>query len=113
MSAEDEPLKAARRTPEETAIDAEGKPVPPPQKQRPKMSLDQQSDFLLDLLARCKMHGPELRGRFAGDAILTLSTDDMLRLETIQQTLFIFDQNEAAALVKQAMWRKMKERRGQ
>lgn len=112
MKADDDPLKAARCTPEKVGMDAEGKPVPPPQRQRPKMNLDQQSDFLLDLLGRCKMHGPELRGRFAGEAILTLTTDDMLRLETIQQTLFIFDQNDAAALVKQAMWRKMKDRRG-
>lgn len=108
----DDPIKAAKRTPEAAGLDGEGKPVLPPQRQRPKMTLDQQSDFLIDLLSRCKMHGPELRGRFAGEEILTLTTDDMLRLETIQQTLFIFDQHKAGDLVKAAMWRKMKDRRG-
>lgn len=81
-------------------------PALPPQRQRPKMTLDQQSEFLHGLLNRCKMADPELRGRFAGEAMLTLTTDDMLRLEAIQQTLEIFHNNDAARLVKDAIWRK-------
>lgn len=96
----------AERTAPEAVEDEDGKPAPPPQKQRPKMTLEQQSDFLLDLIDRCKMLDPDLRGRFAGEAILTMTTDDMLRLETIQQTLLIFHTNDAADLVKREIWRK-------
>lgn len=81
-------------------------PALPPQRQRPKMSLEAQSLLILDLLARCKLHTGDMRGRFAGAATLTLTEDDMLRLETIQQTLAIFDQNDAARLVKDEIWRK-------
>lgn len=101
-----EPQTTTERTPPETALDDVGHVVRPAHRPRPKMSLEQQSDFLSDLLTRCKMAGPELRGHFAGEALLTLTTDDMLRLETIQQTLFIFDQNDAAQLVKDEIWRK-------
>lgn len=95
-----------QRTAPETEQDDEGRRVLPPQRQRPKMTLDQQSEFLHGLLNRCKMADPELRGRFAGEALLTLTTDDMMRLEAIQQTLEIFHSNDAARLVKDAIWRK-------
>lgn len=100
---DDAKITAERAAPE-AAQDEDGKPTPPPQKQRPKMALEQQSDFLLDLIDRCKMLDPDLRGRFAGEAILTLTTDDMLRLETIQQTLAIFDMNKAGDVMKQVIW---------
>lgn len=96
----------AERTPPETGLDEVGRVVAPPQRPRQKMNLEQQADFLFDILERCKMLDPDLRGRFAGEAILTLTTDDMLRLETVQQTLAIFHQQGAADLVKAAMWRK-------
>lgn len=86
-------------------------PRPLPQMTRPKMSLDEQATFLSAILRRCTMHGPELRGHFAGEATLTLTTDDMLRLETIQQTLAIFDTHNAGQLVKDAIGRKMRGRR--
>lgn len=94
------------RTPPETGLDEVGRVVSPPQRPRPKMSLEQQSDFLFDFLQRCKMAVPDLRGRFAGEAMLTLTTDDMLRIEAIQQTLMIFHQHGAADLVRAAIWRK-------
>lgn len=83
----------------------------PPQQQRPKMGLDEQAAFLTEILRRCKLHSEDMRGRFAGEATLTLTTDDMLRLETIQQTLTIFDQHNAAKLVKEAIWRGARGRR--
>lgn len=90
---------------------AEGLPLAagrekPPVKQRPKMTLDEQSSFLFQLLRRCQCHGPELKGIYAGAAILTLSEDEMLKLETIQQTIEVFHMNNAAELVRQEIWRK-------
>ena len=64
---------------EAKAIDA---PERPPVKQRPKMTLDQQSVFLSRLLARCVMHSGPIKGQFAGEAILTLTEDDMLKYVT-------------------------------
>lgn len=89
--------------PEDKAPEA---PEKPPVKQRPKMTLDQQALFLSDLLRRCVMHSGPRKGLFAGEATLTLSEDDMLRIETIQQTLAIFDAEGAAELVRKEMWRK-------
>jgi hypothetical protein len=101
-----EPQKMPEDAGQEEASAPEKATERPPQKPRPKMTLDEQATFLSRLLERCKMHGPELRGLFAGEATLTLSTDDMLRLETIQQTLAIFDAEGAAELVRREIWRK-------
>lgn len=90
------------------AAEADAAPEKPPVKQRPKMTLDQQSIFLSRLLSRCVMHSGPTRGQFAGEAMLTLTEDDMLRLQTIQQTLAIFDAEGAAELVRKEMWRKRK-----
>jgi hypothetical protein len=77
-----------------------------PVKQRPKMALGDQAVFLGDLLRRCRMHSGPHKGAYAGEASLCLSEDDMLRIETIQQTLLIFDMEGAAELVRKEMWRK-------
>lgn len=90
----------------EKAPEAADARVLPPQAKRPKMSLGQQSSFLLGILDRCTMHSGEMRGRFTGEATLSLTAEDMLRLETIQQTLAIFDMEGAAELVRKEMWRK-------
>jgi phage FluMu protein gp41 len=79
-------------------------------KQRPKMTLEQQSAFLMNLLRRCTLHTGDMAGQFAGEAMVTLSEDDMLRLETIQQTIEIFDLHDAAKLVKDEIWRKKRAR---
>lgn len=79
-----------------------------PPKPRPKMTLDEQACFLASLLERCKMHGPELRGDFAGVAMLTLDTDDMLRLETVWQTLRVFDLHRADQMVRDKIMRRRK-----
>ena len=95
--------------PEEATAPAQGAQeasAAPAVKQRPKMTLEQQSAFLLNLLGRCVMHSGERAGQFAGTAMVTLTEDDMLRLEAIQQTLAIFDMHDAARLVKDEMWRK-------
>jgi hypothetical protein len=84
--------------------------APLPKQPRPKMALDEQADFLAAILRRCKMHGRAMRDHFAGEATLTLTTDDMLRLEAIQQTMMIFHQHDAGRLVKQEIGRKMRGR---
>ena len=97
---------SAHRTPPKTAKDEDGQPVAPLPKQRPKMTLDEQATFLSAILRRCVMHGPQHKGVYAGQATLALTEDDMLRLETIQQTLAIFDVEGAAELVRREIWRK-------
>ena len=91
-------------------VAAEQSPAPAPEKPkprpRPKMTLNEQSVFLCRLLARCVMHSGDSKGGYAGEATLTLTTDDMLRLETIQQTIAVFDVEGAAELVRDAIWRK-------
>lgn len=77
----------------------------PPVKQRPKMTLQEQSSFLLAMLRRCEMHTGDRKGSYAGEAILTLTEDDMLRLETIQQTLMVFHLARAEGIVRQAIGR--------
>ena len=76
------------------------KPKLPPQRQRPKMALAEQNIFLLDLVQRCTMHSGDQAGRFAGVAILTLTQDDMLKLETVQQSIAVFDLYHADDLVR-------------
>lgn len=87
--------------------DEDDAPKPPP-KQRPKMTLDEQAIFLGQLLERCKMHGPELRGTFAGVATLTLDTDDMLRIETVWQTLRVFELHRADQMVRDKIARRFR-----
>lgn len=81
------------------------------QRPRPKMTLEEQTIFLGLLLQRCVMHTGDMKGYFAGEAVLTLTQDDMLRLETIQQTLAIFDVEGAADLVRREIIRK-RQRKG-
>lgn len=96
--------------PEDKAPEAEADAAPekPTVKQRPKMTLEQQALFLSQIINRCVMHSGPMKGQLAGEAILTLTQDDMLRLETIQQTLAIFDAEGAAELVRREIWRKRK-----
>lgn len=90
--------------------DAEA-PEPIERQKRPKMTLEEQSAYLTNLLRRCEMHSPGRAVEFAGTALLTLTTEDMLRLETIQQTLAIFEVNKADDLVRQKIWNEMKRRK--
>lgn len=78
---------------------------------RPKMGLDEQSAYLMNILRRCEIHTPARAAVMAGSAILTLTADDMLRLETIQQTISIFEVNKADDLVRQKIWNEMKRRK--
>lgn len=87
-------------TPAAPAPEAQERPPRPPQKPRPKMSLGEQSVFLLDILERCKMLDKDQRGLFAGEALLALTHDDMLRLETVQQTIAIFEMHGADRMVR-------------
>ena len=82
----------------------EGEKKLPPQRQRPKMSLEEQSIFLSGILRRCVMHSGDMKGYFAGEALLTLTTDDMLKLETVQQTLAVFEIHRADELVRQKIY---------
>lgn len=92
---------SAERTPPEEVAER-------PKRQRPKMSLEEQAAFLSAILRRCEMSGPELRGTYAGEALLTLTTDDMLRLETIQQTLAVFELHGADQMVKDKIARRFR-----
>lgn len=94
----------APKTPDDAAPEPEKKAERPPQRQRPKMSLDEQSIFLSSLLRRCTMHSGDMKGYFAGEAFITLTTDDMLKLETVQQTLALFDLHRADELVRQKIY---------
>lgn len=100
-------MTAPQQEPDHTPEDQADAPAAA-RKPRPKMTLEQQSIFLARLLSRCVMHTEGMRGLYAGQATLTLTEDDMLRLETIQQTLEIFDLNNAADLVRKEIWRKRK-----
>lgn len=79
-----------------------------PKPKRPKMTLVEQGAFISAMLRRCTMSGPELRGQFAGEALLTLTTDDMLRLETIEQTLAVFEQHGADQMVRDKIARRFR-----
>lgn len=80
--------------------------VKPPRKQRPKMSLDEQIMFLRDLIDRCKMHTGDMKGYFAGEAMLCLKQEDMLKLETVEQTLAIFELHKADEYVRRETFRR-------
>jgi hypothetical protein len=90
---------------ENEAKEAEARP------KRPKMALDEQAAYVLNLIRRCEMHSPDRAAVMAGAAVLTLTADDMLRLETIQQTLSIFEVNKADDLVRQKIWKDAKGRK--
>lgn len=79
-----------------------------PKQPRPKMSLAEQSGFLLAILRRCQMHHKDMRGVYAGEAFITLTTDDMLRLETIQQTMALFDLHGADQMVRDKIARRFR-----
>ena len=81
-------------------------PAPP----RPKLTLEEQAIFIGWLLDRCRMLSPAQRGAFAGEALLTLTRDDMLKLQTIEQTLRVFDLHRADRMVKDAIDRKRRGR---
>jgi hypothetical protein len=96
-------------------VDDEAKDQPKPEgpkvHPRPKMTLEEQAVFISELLRRCRMHTGVNKDHFAGVATLTLTLQDMLRLETIQQTLAIFETHKAGDLVKREIGRKIRERR--
>lgn len=70
------------------------------------MSLGEQYTFLGRLLDRCKMHTGDQMGYLAKEAMLTLDHDDMLNLETVQQTLAVFELYKADELVKREAYRR-------
>ena len=73
--------------------------------QRRKMSLMAQSDFLRDLLRRCKMHDARMKAKWAGEATLALTFDDMAALACIEKTIGLFDFYDADGHVKRAAQR--------
>ena len=97
-------------TDDQPEVTAERTPATNPQQPRPKMTLDQQAGFLGDMLRRCEMHTGDMKGQYAGEAVLTLTRDDMLALETVQQTLRVFDLWRADRMVKDAIDRKKRAR---
>lgn len=78
-----------------------GTPLP-----RRKMSLDEQSGFLSQLLRRCQMSSPEMRGVFAGEAFITLTRDDMAAIDAIQQTIALFELHGADRMVRDKIMRR-------
>ena len=70
------------------------------------MSLDEQSIFLSSIIRRCTMQSGDMKGYLAGEAFITLTTDDMLRLETVQQTLALFDLHGADEMVRNKIMRR-------
>ncbi len=91
----------------EVAAEREAPEKAPP-KQRPKMTLTEQAAFLSDILRRCTMHSGDMKGQFAGVASITLATDDMLRLETIQQTMALFEMHGADKMVRDKIVRRFR-----
>ncbi len=86
-------------------------PAPPPQRQRPKMTLAEQSGFLMALLRRCVVTSdPRLAHVFAKDAVVTLTQDDILKLEAIQQTIAFMDLHDVGRLVRDDLSRKARQR---
>jgi hypothetical protein len=85
----------------------------PPRKPRPKMTLDEQACFLASILDACIMRHPDSprRGEYAGHAMLTLTNDQILQLETVWQTLRVFDLHRADLLVKDKIDRERRWRR--
>ena len=73
------------------------KPVP---KQRPKMTLEEQSRFLLDIRQRCTMATGANAGLVAGSTHLYLTEQDVMVLETIQQSLAALALHRADLLVR-------------
>lgn len=88
------------------APEPEKQPERPPQRQRPKMSLDEQSIFLSSIIRRCTMQSGDMKGYLAGEAFLTLTIDDMLKFETVQQTLALFDLHGADEMVRAKIMRR-------
>jgi hypothetical protein len=74
--------------------------------ERRKMTLEQQSIFLSQLLRRCQMQGPEMRGIFAGEAFITLTRDDMSAIDAIQQTIALFEMHGADRMVRDKIMRR-------
>lgn len=92
-------------------VDKPAVPALPPQRQRPKMTLGDQSSFLINLLRRCVMTSdPRIAGTFAKEAVVTLTQDDMLKLEAIQQTIAFMDLHDVGRLVREDMSRKARQR---
>lgn len=58
---------------------------------RRKMTIDDQAVFLHQLKGRCVMLGPEHRGAFASETILTITKDDLAAIDAIHQTLRFLD----------------------
>lgn len=97
----------AERHPEDMAgevMPPEGDAPPPIRHPRDlprrKMGLLEQEHFLRSIADRCKMHSPAMRGTFAGEAILTLTRDDMAALVCIADTLNLFNFYDAADHVR-------------
>lgn len=78
----------------------------PPRKPRPKMTMDEQIVFIRSLIERCKMHTGDMREFFAGEALLCLQQDDMLKLETVEQTLAVFELYKADEYVRREAYRR-------
>lgn len=70
-----------------------------------RMSLREQELFLLEIIDRCRMHSPDMRGAFAGEASLMLYREDMEKLVTIQRTLEVFQIHKADRFVRDKMMR--------
>lgn len=71
------------------------------QPERRKMSLDEQGAYLLSMMKRCQMIGPDYKGAYAATTIVTLSKDDVAALQCIEQTLAVFKMFGADDYVKQ------------
>lgn len=84
----------------------------PAPKPRPKMTLPDQSAFLINLLRRCEMHDEKRNKVFAGECLLALKREDMIALEVIQQTLAVFELHGADDLVRRKIWNDRNGRRG-
>ena len=86
-------------------VDAPEKPEPRP---RRKMTLESQNIYLQQLLGRCTMHSPAMRGQYAGEATLCLTQDDMAALEAIQQTIALFELHGADQMVRDKLSRRFR-----
>lgn len=88
-------------------------PVP---KKRPKMTLGDQGMFIASLLRTCQLSSPDIEGNkpvmvYAKEAFIRLTEDDFLRLETVVQTLLLFELHGADQMVRDKIVREMRGRR--
>lgn len=88
----------------------------PEPKKRPKMTISEQADFIFSILRRGHAKTPDIEGNkpvwtYSEAAMVRLDADDFLRLETVWQSLMVFELHRADQMVRDKIIREAKGRR--